>query len=88
MTRLQTLRTIIAWAKIRQENTRFIIHSLGAPDEEGLATLEAESEEDFSLRASLVTEACAKELAFLAEAGFPGISSAEAPDFDTDGPLQ
>lgn len=88
MTRLQTLRTIIAWAKIRQENTRTIIDSMGLPSPENLLDLEAESEDAFSLRASLVTEACAKELAFLAEAGFPGISSVEAPDFDTDGPLQ
>ena len=86
--RIALINTIIQWAKIRRENTRTIISSLGTPNDENLQLLLAESDLVFNERLALIPEACALELQFLAEADFPGISHSEISDLPHEGPMQ
>lgn len=86
--RIALINIIIQWAKIRRENTRTIISSLGTPDDENLQLLLAESDPVFNERLALIPEACALELQFLAEADFPGVSHSEISDLPNEGPMQ
>jgi len=86
--RIALINTILQWAKIRQENTRTIISSLGMPDDENIQSLLAESDSVFDERLALIPETCALELQFLSEANFPGVSHSETADFSTEGPMQ
>lgn len=86
--RIALINIIIQWAKIRRENTRTIISSLGTPDDENLQLLLAESDSIFNERLALIPEACALELQFLAEADFPGVSHSEISDLPNEGPMQ
>lgn len=86
--RIALIKTILEWAKIRQENTWTVVSSLGTPDDENLQLLLAESASVFNERLALIPEACALELQFLSEANFPGVSHREISDFPHEGPMQ
>lgn len=86
--RIALINTILQWAKIRQENTRTVISSLGMPDDENLQSLLAESDSIFDERLALIPETCALELQFLSEAHFPGVSHREISDLPHEGPMQ